>query len=298
MLYSKVHIPYVSSKGSKNAEVERNIQFLRDGGLTVVSHPPKKVDGWKYTAGAIEYRSRILNLALLDTDSKFVLCARGGYGASDLLEYIPFNKLKLSRNEKIITGFSDVSAIQCAVYAKLGWRSLHAPMPASVLWKRGGNQRDVNSLLSIMQGHRCSETLRLEEGYKALGSSKEITGRLFGGCLAVITNLIGTEYFPKSLSDHILFLEDIDENPAQVIRYLNQWKMSGSLKGVKALVFGNMVDCYSKDCTEAQFLKEARRRFGIPVFVSHDFGHVSPNIPLMIGAKCSVFGNELRWSGL
>ena len=29
MLYSKIHIPYVSSRGAKNFDVERNIQFLR-----------------------------------------------------------------------------------------------------------------------------------------------------------------------------------------------------------------------------------------------------------------------------
>lgn len=298
MLYSKVHIPYVSSKGSKNASVERNIQFLRDGGLTVISHPPKKVEGWKFTAGSVDYRCHVLNQALLDPDSKFVLCARGGYGASDLLDGIPFGKLKSSRCEKIVTGFSDVSAIQSALYAKLGWKSLHAPMPASSLWKRGGNQRDVNSLLSILQGHKCSETLQLDRSYRSLGSTKPVYGKLFGGCLAVLTNLIGTDFFPKNLSGHILFLEDIDENPAQVVRYLNQWKMSGALSGVKALVFGNMVDCYSKDCTERQFLTEIRARFSLPVYVSHDFGHVSPNTPIMIGARGCLTEGEFRWSGI
>lgn len=298
MLYSKIHIPYVSSRGAKNFNVERNIQFLRDGGLTVIAHPPRVADGWKYTAGSIAYRSEILNHSLLDPDSKFVLCARGGYGASDLLEKIPFNRLKKLKVKKVVVGFSDVSAIQCALYAKLGWNSLHAPMPASALWKNGNGQRDVSSLLEMMQGHRCSETLDIKSQLREFGSQKPIRGKLFGGCLAVLTNLIGTEFFPKSLSDHILFLEDIDENPAQVLRYLNQWRMSGALSGVRALVIGNMVDCYTKDCTEKQFIKELRSRYQIPVFVSSDFGHVSPNIPIMIGAEAVVDQTHLRWCGI
>ena len=89
---------------------------------------------WSWTAGSIEDRSKALNNALLEPNSDAVMWARGGYGASDLLDLVPWEKVKKAKNKPII-GFSDVCSAQSALYTKTGRLSIHGPMPATTTWK-------------------------------------------------------------------------------------------------------------------------------------------------------------------
>src|SRR5690606_37337080 len=100
----------------------------------------------------------------------------------------------------------------------------------------------------------------------------------------------------RSLRGHILFGEDTDENPARLMRALNQWKESGLLDGAVAVVVGHLKNLGEKipDCAEYVY-REFARRLDVPVFKSVDFGHVSPNRPMLVGADATISGNKLTW---
>jgi len=253
---------------------------------------------WTYSAGTAELRAQALVEALREPGSDFVLCARGGYGASDLLPLLPWSELA-QLQPKLLIGFSDVSAIHAAFYSQLGWRGLHGPMPATTLWNDvdGTNTDDIDALINNLQHWltgSCSGSIPISTITGVLPG--HLRGRLFGGCFTVLTNLIGTPYFPRSLADHIVFIEDTDEHPARLMRALNQWIQSGALNGVKAVVVGHLRNLGTQipDC--APFvMQQFAKRLDVPVFHSPLFGHTQPNYPMMIGAEAAIEGDRLTW---
>lgn len=262
---------------------------LKDHGFKVL-YDDRPETQWPYIASSKENRAQDLLKALTEKDSDIILCARGGYGASDLLPLIPWDDLK-DTPEKLLIGFSDISAIHSALYTKLGWRSLHGPMPATSLWDH--KKPDIKALLNILS--QKPETIELS--LTPLTQYNDLSGILFGGCFSVLTNLIGTPYFPKSLDGHILFLEDVGEHPARIMRYLNQWIQSGALRGVRGIVLGhfrNLGEGIEDD--SIMLLEEFAKRAQLPTWSTKGFGHLSPNMPLMIGKEAQINNDVLSWN--
>ncbi len=271
---------------------------------------PEDMDN-KYVAAPLSARLKALSDALMEKESTCVLCARGGYGASDLLSALPWSRLR-KIEPKLVVGFSDISAIHSALYAKLGWSGIHGPMPATTLWRKDGESKDIDILLKLLdllaskaplKGSLSLDGLVIKSDGDAGSSSKSLSvgdsieGWLFGGCFSVLSNLIGTPFFPKSLKGAILFLEDTGDNPGRLLRYWNQWLQSGVLNGVRGAILGNFLKLGDRiPDNDLFFLKEFARRSPFPVFETTLFGHVSPNYPLMIGAKATVTAKLVRWA--
>jgi muramoyltetrapeptide carboxypeptidase len=272
------------------------ITFLEENGFRVRFEDTPADQSWTYSAGTAPARADILTRAVLDPDCDVILAARGGYGASDLLPLLPWEDFRRSR-PKLLVGFSDISALHSAFYAKTGWRGLHGPMPATTLWRKNGDD-DIKALLRVLQafgdGSEQSGSLSVTSAGKP--ASAEIKGKLFGGCFTVLSNLIGTPYMPESLGGHIFFFEDTDENPARLMRALNQWLQSGLLEGISAVLIGHLKNLGEKipDCADYVY-NEFARRLSVPVFRTGEFGHTAPNFPLMIGADAVIADNKVSW---
>ena len=252
---------------------------------------------WPYVAAPALMRAQALTGALAEAASDVVLCARGGYGASDLLPLIDWKRLE-GRPPKILVGFSDVSALHAALTTKLGWPGLHAPMPATALWKKNGVTHDVDAMLAILDTlHRGADATHCVK-VERIGAptTAPINGRLFGGCFTVLTNLLGTPFFPASLAGRVVFFEDTDEHPARLMRAFNQWIQTGALIGVQALVIGHLRNLGDKIEDSAAFVYDRfAERSPVPVFRAPSFGHTSPNEPLMLGAEATIERGTLTW---
>ena len=287
-MYIKIIRP--SSLGHTDI-LQSNISDLKKRGIKVF-YDEKTPDPNNSSSYSVQDRLEELVEALTNPDYDYVLCARGGYGASDLLDLIPWDRLK-NVSPKTLVGFSDICALHSALYSKLCWCGLHAPMPASRLW--ASNKKMLERYLSFLtQGAQSfSLPLDLKLSPSSVENHQSIEGKLFGGCLTVITALIGTQYFPR-LEDHILFLEDIRENPGSVNRMINQWIQSGSLKGVKGVVLGSFVK-YGSSQEYAHLIKNIEEKTKIPCFSSKYFGHISLNYPLLIGATATIKDGILKW---
>lgn len=290
---SPIHIRLISPS-SREGEVDwpPRLQELESNGFKVSYHKLEPDPSWPFYAGTTESRLNQLMSALTDTSVGIIHAVRGGYGSSDLLDLLPWHTLaKLP--PKPIVGFSDISALHSAFFTKLGWKSVHGPMPATNYWKLG-QSGDIESLLSVLRGEEPRIELPLL--YLGKGHSPDLQGWGFGGCLSVLTNLIGTQYFPKTLEGSLVFLEDVGEHPARILRFLNQWHHSGSLKGVRGLVLGRFVDCErAGQASEAQLYEAIARTIHIPVWHCPLFGHCSPNWPLPIGRDLRIDGGTLTW---
>jgi muramoyltetrapeptide carboxypeptidase len=271
--------------GGRIAELER-------AGFRILFDEIQPNSSWTWTAGSVHDRARALNSALTETGSDAVMWARGGYGASELLDLVDWAAVRNSKAKPII-GFSDVCAAQSALYTLTGRISIHGPMPATTTWAKAGPE-EINELTEILNGKKREGQLPVT----CVGSSASgLSGKLFGGCLSVLTSLIGTKYFPPTLAGHILYFEDIGENPGRIIRMMNQWAQSGNFKGVTAIVLGSFTGLGGQLTDNAPvLLDEIYARYHIPTFNCPLFGHSSPNLPLVLGAKAGIHNNLLSWS--
>lgn len=272
------------------------IEEFQRAGIQVIFNDLPADPKWAYVAAPAELRARMLTTALLENETSVVMCARGGYGASDLLPLLPWDTLrKAAARPKMLVGFSDTSALHSALWHKLGWPGIHGPMPATSLWPEGaietpGKQGDITRLLEIIHGQATGSQIALESIHSGGAGPVECRGWLFGGCFSVLTNLIGTPYLPASLEGAILFFEDIGEHPARLARFLNQWNQAGLLKGVRGVIWGTLTQLGQNIPDNAPFVYEelARRLGEIPCWKSRDFGHVAPNWPIGFGADARI----------
>ncbi len=288
------HIRIISPASKYQASLlDARLQDIEAAGLTVSYHKLSPDPSWPFTAGTRADRLAQLQAALLAPDARYLLSTRGGYGVSDLLDGLNWD-LYQGLAPKIIVGFSDISALHSAFYTKLAWNGLHAPMPATDLWGKNGDE-DIKVLMDVLRGDR--KFLELPLLYEGRGLPPHIQGPAFGGCLSVLTNLIGTPYFPQTLAGHILYWEDIGEHPARILRFVNQWKQSGALRGVEGIVLGRFVGCdVDQVCTETQLRAALSERLPLPIWFCPLFGHCSPNWPLPFGWPVEVAGDRLRWT--
>ena len=232
--------------------------------------------------------------SLLKKKSFILWCGKGGYGASSILDQIPWKKLEQLPQNKILVGFSDISALHSALYTKLGWLGLHAAMPFSKLWTK--KKILANKALANLVGTDADSlhSIAVKAIHKTKKNNVKKSLKLFGGCFSVLTQLIGTPYFPK-LDRHILFLEDINETPGKLQRYFYQWLQSGVLKGCGAIVFGDFSSTFMKKRKENETINNFAKLSGLNCFRTNYLGHIDNNYPMLIGAETFIKDERLYW---
>jgi muramoyltetrapeptide carboxypeptidase len=128
------------------------------------------------------------------------------------------------------------------------------------------------------------------EGMRALKPGNA-DGVLYGGCLSILVSLLGTRFEPRT-EGKLLFLEDTGAKPYQVDRMLWQLQHAGKLKGVRGIVFGEMLDCVSPGASP-RLLEEVILRvfddFEGPIAIGLRSGHVSHgNVTLTFGVQAEL----------
>tara|TARA_Y100000991_G_C21951025_1_gene339794 strand:- start:457 stop:1368 length:912 start_codon:yes stop_codon:yes gene_type:complete len=266
----------------------QNIKDLEAKGVFLKENLVSKLSTPRFS---FKDRLQSLNQILLKDEESFIFCGRGGYGASDLLPFLDWKKLRQAPTKWLI-GFSDICAVQSALLTKLKWPSIHAPMVATDLWEKS-NGKDTLELLSLIK--KSSKKGSLSVRGLSTSCQGEVSGWLFGGCLSVLCSLIGTPFFPSSLKGAILFFEDTGESPERVLRSWNQIIQNPSFSGVEGIILGAFTNLGSK-ISPLELKKELSKRSSKPVWSSEDFGHVSPNFPLVIGSSACLGDSQLKWS--
>ncbi len=128
-----------------------------------------------------------------------------------------------------------------------------------------------------------------EEGLRVLRPGRA-RGVLYGGCLSLLSDALGTPYAPAT-EGKLLFLEDVGAKPYQVDRMLRQMLLAGKFEGVQGFIFGEMLDCRSPgappDLLEQVILRVLDGVDG-PIAFGLRCGHVSRanvTLPLNIEAE-------------
>ena len=242
-----------------------------------------------YFAGSVKRRVNELQEMFARDDVRAVICARGGYGANYLLA----EKLSLPRT-KIFVGYSDVTCLLTQFSATGGFVTFHGPMAAKD-WAHNDGV-DLASWRAALSG---IEPWDVPTGAGVSGLvDGEAEGVLYGGCLSILVASLGTPY-EIATNGTILFLEDLATKPYQIDRMLMQLKLAGKFAHVRAIVFGEMLDCVQAP-GQGYTLQEVITRIvgglGVPVAFGVRSGHVTAeNITLPFGvyARLTVRGGQV-----
>lgn len=295
-----VGISIVAPSSSPPGDACRDaIHAMRERGYRIVTYRVFETD-LPYLCGSDQQRAEEFNRALADPTTDVVLAARGGYGAARILSDIDFRLLR--RRPKWVCGFSDITAIHCAIQRHAGVVSLLGP---NLVWGWGDEDENTRveraAIDALVHGRglaphdsllheMADQTRSLIDGQAA--------GRLVGGNLAVLTSLIGSDFAPD-FRDGILYIEDVGEDPYRLDRMLMQLKLAGAMDDLRGVVIGHFTRCegpgYDDPGLDALFLSFFKP-LNIPVLAGVASGHAHPNLPMPMGARVALDsqGGSLR----
>ncbi len=270
-------------------KIEKSVNYFEKLGYRVeVGKNGGKERG--YLAGTDEERLEDLNYMFKNKDIAAIFCARGGYGSGRLLDSIDFNVIK--KNPKIFVGYSDITALNLAIYRKTGLVTFAGPMAAVDFSDEISEFTEENFWQIITSSKKIGkiQNPNNEKFYSLNKKSGE--GRLFAANLTVLCSLLGTDYLPV-LKDSILLLEDINEPPYKIDRMFNQLKLAKIIKNLNGVLFGRFVDCYESDKTKVtlslnEVIVDYFNDLKIPVMYNIKHGHISDNITFPIGLKTKI----------
>lgn len=264
----------------KASNVEESVEVLENYGWKVRVMPHTLGTYGNYSGTARE-RYEDISTALKDPEVRAVLCSRGGYGVVHNLEKL--DEIDLRKDPKWIIGFSDISALH-ALATRHGVASIHASMTSHI---RLGAEDKINAtLFEILEGKMPVATFDSCPRYDRPGTAQ---GRVVGGNLAVLADLIGTR-FDVFEPGTILFIEDVAEPIYKIERMLYQLRISGVLGNLAGLIVGRFTE-YGPDHAYSKMedmIHDMVEPYNYPVAFNAPIGHVSQNIPVIENATATL----------
>ena len=243
-----------------------------------------------FLAGTDRQRAGDLMRAFRDPRVRAIFCLRGGYGTTRLLPLLDYSVIR--DHPKILVGYSDITALHCAILQRAGLLTFHGPMLASELnrenypaFSRASWQRTLMQPVppgSICQGGPPGSVAVVRRG--------RAEGQLIGGNLSLLCALLGTPWQPD-FRGRILFMEDVGEAPYRLDRLLTHLHAAGVLAQVAGVAVGVCHNCLDPRATVggeyrqsvADVLRERLSPLRVPVVVGLPFGHVPHNATLPVG---------------
>lgn len=255
-----------------------------------------------YLAGGDQERAEDLNRMFADDGVDAIMCLRGGYGTLRILPDVDYQLI--AKNPKPIIGYSDITALLNAIYAKTGLVTFHGPIARQeyseytlaefkrvMMGRAGGTAIGSPPPFEPAEGRveRENRLIRIAPG--------RAEGRLIGGNLSLMSKLVGTPYEPD-YSNRILVLEEVDERPYRVDGMLTQLWLAGRLGQLAGIAFGKCSGCDPESPPSLSLEEVLRHRLGalgIPVLRGLMIGHVrdQTTVPLGTMARLDVGAGQL-----
>ena len=246
-----------------------------------VDLPEGLFDKTGYLSAPDSIRAGHINRYFADDHIKAILCARGGYGSIRLLSMLDYQTIR--DNPKIFVGFSDMTILLSALYAKCGLVTFHGPLVTTL------NESDQASRDSLKKALTSSKRVEISLADSVILKPGTATGLVIGGNLTSLCHLAGTAYHIKG-DGHILFLEDRGEAVYRIDRMLMHLKLAGCFKKISGLVLGSFEECgnYADIVALVQDLFDG---VDIPVITGFGAGHGKRNLTIPVGLSATLDTN-------
>lgn len=295
------------------ARFARGVRWLEESGFDVVVGAQAYASG--RSAGSARARADEVNAALHDGSVRAVVTAIGGLNTNGVLPYVDFAALE--RDPKILLGYSDITALLLAAYARTGVVTFHGPTlmpelaefpePLAYTWEgvRGALMSGEPLGLLTPPSSLTEELLLWDEaddrprtalpnpGWSWLAPGSD-TGRLVGGNLDTVRALLGTPYMPCTRGA-VLFWETCTDSLASIECALDHLDAAGVTADLAGMVVGRSFrvgEGFEKELQELTAERYTER--GFPIVAGVDLGHSDPMLTLPIGVEV-ILDSERRY---
>lgn len=250
-----------------------------------------------------------------DSRNNALFSCGGGELQCEILPYLDFEKIKAAK-PKWFMGYSDNTNLSLLLATICDTASVYGPNgPAFGMepW-----HSSVQDAYDLVRGSKLSfesydgwqiEPLKTEEepllpyniteqpSIRTVNMNEPFTGRLLGGCMDIVANLIGTrfdkvnEFIDRYAEDGIIwFLEACDLNLMSIRRALWSMEQAGYFRKVKGFIIGRPLhyaeEAFGLDRYTA--VTSVLEKYGVPIVLDMDLGHLPPTMPLVNGAMATV----------
>jgi len=250
---------------------------------------------WRNYGGTVAARIADLHGMFRDPDVKAIWAIRGGSGCISLLKHLDYGLIR--RHPKILLGYSDITALHLAIQRQAGLVTFHGPVATST-----PSSYSDEHMLAVLMDPRPSYTIpmapdnarrALEEPQYAVRTvhGGVATGRLVGGNLSLVSALVGTPY-AADYRDAILFIEEVNEEPYRIDRWMTQLDLSLPLAQAAALMIGICENCGPQGDGPSLSLDETLdvhlQPLTVPAVSGYSFGHVRHQFTLPMGMRAGL----------
>jgi len=237
-----------------------------------------------YLGGKDIDRAADVNAMFADSSIQAILTVQGGWGCNRILPLLDYQLIR--SHPKIIMGFSDITSLLLAIYARSGVVTFHGPVGIST-W----SSFTVDHVKQILFNGEAVTLQNLSQIRVETISPGKSRGKLVGGNLSVISATIGSHYLPD-WKHTILFVEEVGEEVYRIDRMLTQLKLAGILEQISGFIFGQCIKCDAEDPHESltlqQILFEHIRPLNIPAWYGSMIGHIQDVFTLPVGADVEI----------
>ncbi len=258
----------------------------------------------EFASSSIASRVEDLHDAFRDKNVQAIITVIGGFNCNQLLTYLDWDLIK--NNPKILCGYSDITALNNALFAKTGLISYSGPHYSTFgqelyfdytleYFKKCLFSEDPFEIIPSEQWsddtwyiNQKDRNCIKNDGFLVINEGVA-SGTIIGANLCTLNLLQGTEYFPDP-QDSVLFIEDDEESlPHSFDRDLQSLIHLPSFVGVKGIVIGRFQKASKiTDNLLTKIIKTKKELDAIPVIANVDFGHTDPKITFPIGGEVDV----------
>ena len=285
---------------------EKSLHTLKKEGYQIKETKSVRNKGMASASGKI--RAQEFGSLITKKNVKIIMCASGG---DFLVEMLPFvNWQHIKENPKWIMGYSDPTYLLYIITTKLDIATIYGCNAGS--FDQTNLHECLKNNLKILSGNIVRQDsfsyyqkdwLENSDGYhltekvywETINKEVDITGRMIGGCLDCLKDLIGTsydytkEFIEKYKKDGIIWYFDIFEPSAEVVyRTLFQMKEAGWFKYIKGIIVGRVA--FPKHFNENFTYQEALKRMfpELPIIFNADIGHIPPKMTIINGSIAHI----------
>jgi len=257
-----------------------------------------------FLSSPVAARLADLHAAFTDPEVDGIFSVIGGFNSNQLLAGLDYSLV--AAHPKVLCGFSDITALSNAIYARTGLVGYSGPHYSSFGMKHHFGYTEVGFVACVMRDgpielapapawsddlwYLDQEDRHLEGGTDWwVLQEGEAAGTIVGGNLCTLNLLQGTPYLP-SLGGTVVFAEDDDHvKPWDFDRDLVSLLQQPGFGGVTGLVIGRFQreTGMTRDLL-AQIVASKPELAGLPVIGNVDFGHTTPAVTFPIGGTVEV----------
>ena len=265
--------------------------WIQEGFTLTFSKNSRETD--KFHSSSIASRVEDFHAAFCDPNVKMIITCLGGFNANQLLRRLDYDLI--GHHPKLLCGFSDISALTNAIYAKTGLVTYHGPhfstfgFDCALEYTKNAFFNCVMSdePFSVRPSKEAETYHTIQEGF--------CEGTVIGGNLCTLNLLQGTPYMPD-IRNKVLFLED-DNIMGPYFRYefdrnLESLLQTEGADQIKGIVFGRFDDSCGMSVESIKEIINDKVPSNIPVMFGVDFGHVFPMITFPIGGTVRISADK------